>query len=540
MIIMKKMFLSLAVLCSASVFAQNFNGYIVKLKNGAESLPIMKNMGDVKSVTTSFGSYAVIKGQDLDNKSLGFLKSDPNVEYVEKNWIVTLDSTVHTEKETNMDTGFSKQWGLLNDGRNSGGWFSRGKEGEDVNAVKAWEITKGSNEIVVAVIDTGVDHTHPDLKENMWVNDAEKNGIEGVDDDGNGYVDDIHGYDFANNDGDPMDGHSHGTHCAGTIGASHNAVGVAGVMRDVQFVGVKFLTDSGSGSTENAIKSIDYATKVGVDLMSNSWGGGGRSEALKEAIERANEAGIVFTAAAGNSSTNNDSRPHYPSNYEVENVISVAATTAADELASFSCYGRRTVHIAAPGHKILSTVKNGGYEEYSGTSMATPHVSGVIGLLLSNEAGLTPVEVRERVMRTSDPVAALRGKTINGGRINALNLLTNTIPDRNEPDPSKWQTVSVEGWESAHPYTDNANETKTFSVEGAKFIRLRVSKYDLENKYDYLEVRDAQGNLIEKVSGAGEDYEGFFATGDTLQVTFKSDRSVTKWGFEISEVDVQY
>ena len=534
---------------------------IVKLKEGTNKSAFfaMKSTGVQLDRTIDLQTSDDLYVVKFDEAQKGLvnvqaaLSNMPEVEYAEPNYIYKIVKPI-VEKNilndiipvqdnnayyTPADPMFGRLWGLQNTGDNAPRGVN-GVAGADVKAVDAWAISQGDRAIKIAVIDTGIDYRHPDLKDQMWVNEAELNGTPGVDDDGNGYVDDIHGYDFANNDGDPMDGHSHGTHCAGTIGASHNAVGVAGVMRDVQFVGVKFLTDSGSGSTENAIKSIDYATKVGVDLMSNSWGGGGRSEALKEAIERANEAGIVFTAAAGNSSTNNDSRPHYPSNYEVENVISVAATTAADELASFSCYGRRTVHIAAPGHKILSTVKNGGYEEYSGTSMATPHVSGVIGLLLSNEAGLTPVEVRERVMRTSDPVAALRGKTINGGRINALNLLTNTIPDRNEPDPSKWQTVSVEGWESAHPYTDNANETKTFSVEGAKFIRLRVSKYDLENKYDYLEVRDAQGNLIEKVSGAGEDYEGFFATGDTLQVTFKSDRSVTKWGFEISEVDVQY
>ncbi|EQC51993.1 S8 family peptidase [Bacteriovorax sp. DB6_IX] len=421
---MKKMFLSLAVLCSASVFAQNFNGYIVKLKNGAESLPIMKNMGDVKSVTTSFGSYAVIKGQDLDNKSLGFLKSDPNVEYVEKNWIVTLDSTVHTEKETNMDTGFSKQWGLLNDGRNSGGWFSRGKEGEDVNAVKAWEITKGSNEIVVAVIDTGVDHTHPDLKENMWVNDAEKNGIEGVDDDGNGYVDDIYGYDFANKDGDPMDGHSHGTHCAGNIGASHNGTGVMGVMANVKMMGIKFLTDRGSGETIDAISSIEYAIKNGAHIMSNSWGGGERSEALKEAIVAAKDAGILFVAAAGNSRSDNDARPTYPANYDVENVITVGAMDGKGNRSSFSNYGKTSVHVFAPGSNIYSTTKNGGYQKMSGTSMATPIVSGVLGLLLANEPGITVEDAKRRLIESTVKNTSLTDYAV-GGRVDANALLRN-------------------------------------------------------------------------------------------------------------------
>ncbi|OIQ20718.1 MAG: hypothetical protein BM556_01905 [Bacteriovorax sp. MedPE-SWde] len=531
---------------------------IVKLKEGVNKAAFFSQKSNGVQLDRTIKSDLFVVKFDETQKGIqgiqGTLSNMPEVEYAEPNFIYSIvKPVVETTSvlkdilkvETNgayytpVDAKFGRLWGLNNTGDNAPSGV-QGVAGADVKALQAWDITQGSRAVKIAVIDTGIDYRHPDLVDQMWVNDAELNGEEGVDDDGNGYIDDIHGYDFANSDGDPRDGHSHGTHCAGTIGASHNAIGVAGVMRDVEFVAIKFLTDSGSGTTENAIKSIDYATKVGVDLMSNSWGGGGRSEALKEAIERANNAGIVFTAAAGNSSTNNDSRPHYPSNYEVENVISVAATTAADDLASFSCYGRRTVHIGAPGHKILSTTKNGGYEEYSGTSMATPHVSGVIGLLLAHESGLTPVEIRDRVMSTSDPIAALRGKTINGGRINAFNLLTNTNPDRNEPDPSKWQTVAVEGWESAHPYADNASETRTFTVEGAKFIRLRVSKYDLENKYDYLEVRDASGALIEKVSGKGENFEGFFGAGSTLQVTFKSDRSVNKWGFAISEVDVQY
>ena len=248
------------------------------------------------------------------------------------------------------------------------------------------------------MIDTGIDYNHEDLKANSWTNEAEANGKPGVDDDNNGLVDDVHGYDFANKDGDPLDGHGHGTHVSGTIGAIHdNGIGVAGVMADVTMVAVKFLSDAGSGTTADAVLAIDYATSLGVDVMSNSWGGGGRSEALFDAIKRANEKGIIFTAAAGNSSSDNDQSPHYPSNYEVDNVISVAAHTNGDGLASFSSYGRRTVHVAAPGHKILSTVANNSYDVYSGTSMATPHVSGVLGLLLSKEGNLTVAEVKERL-----------------------------------------------------------------------------------------------------------------------------------------------
>ena len=529
---------------------------IVKLKSGvnksflndkSNGLSLKKQVRD-NLMVVNFDS--ALKGGI--ESTLAELNSMPEVEYAEPNFIYKIVKPI-THKDivsdllktddqtynTPVDAKFGQLWGLHNTGKNTPGG-DRGVAGADVDALRAWGITKGDRSIKIAVIDTGIDYRHPDLADNMWVNDAELNGQPGVDDDGNGYVDDIHGYDFANNDGDPMDGHSHGTHCAGTIGASHNAIGVAGVMADVEFVGVKFLTDRGSGSTADAIESIDYATKVGVDIMSNSWGGGGRSQALHEAIERANAEGIIFTAAAGNSSTDNDSRPHYPSNYEVDNVISVAASTSADTLASFSCYGRRTVHIAAPGHKILSTTKNGGYASYSGTSMATPHVTGVIGLLLANEGRLNPLDVRNRVMQTSEPVPALRGKTINGGRINAYNLLTNTIPDRDEPNPNDWETISVNVWESNHPYGDNVNEERVFEIAGAKYMRLVVKRYDLENNYDFLVITDSNGQEVERISGAGSDYESFHVSGDSMTVSFRSDSSVNKWGFVIEEIQVQY
>ncbi len=553
--------LSLSGVASAAL-APHINGeFIVKLKNGVtkSELGSLKSLGvEVQSdLNVEFGSFYKVKSfADKANTEeiLAALNADPAVEYAEPNYIYEIVKPIKEQTLSDIlapvnfeaayatpnDPKFGQLWGLRNTGNNepSGG---AGVAGADIDALKAWDITTGDRSVKIAVIDTGIDYNHPDLADNMWTNTAEANGRPGVDDDGNGFIDDIHGYDFANNDGDPMDGNAHGTHCAGTIGAVHNnGVGVAGVMDNVSFVAVKFLTDSGSGSLEGAIKSIDYATKMNVDLMSNSWGGGGRSEALKEAIERANAAGIVFTAAAGNSGSNNDSSPHYPSNYEVENVISVAATTAQNGMASFSCFGRNTVHIGAPGHRILSSTPNGKYEVFSGTSMATPHVSGAIGLLIANEGRMNPKAVRERVIATSEPTAALRGKTINGGSLNAYNLLTDTRPARNEPKPGAWRAVALDDvWESAHPYADNASEVRVFSHPGAKYMRLKVKKYDLENRYDYLEVRDANGAVVEKVSGTGADYASDYIEGDSMTVVFKSDRSVSKWGFEVVEFEVQ-
>ena len=519
---------------------------IVKLKNGQSVDSLFQKRNDIvlkETINLSYGKLFLVQSKNKNasiNKIITSLENASEVEYAEPNYIYRAIGKKELLSFTEPnDPRFQELWGLNNTGANEPGG-ARGVQGADVSAFKAWEITKGSKSVKIAVIDTGIDYNHPDLAANMWINEAEANGEEGVDDDGNGYVDDIHGYDFANDDSDPVDGHSHGTHCAGTIGAVHNnEIGVSGVMADVQLVAVKFLTDSGSGTSANAVRAIDYATTLDVDLMSNSWGGGGASEAMKEAIERAAEKGIIFTAAAGNSATDNDSRPHYPSNYDVENVVSVAAHTSQDTLASFSCYGANTVHIAAPGHKILSTTKNGGYDVYSGTSMATPHVSGALGLMLAHEGRLPHAEMRERLMATSEPIRSYRRKTISGGRLNPYNLVTHTRPSRGEPDPSKWEAYTLsEAVETEHPYPHNSSFSKTVTVEGAKFIRVKVARYDLEKNYDFLRVRDASRSEIEKVSGQGSEFTTDYVEGDTVIIEFSSDSSVNGWGFQVNEVEV--
>lgn len=541
------------------------NEVLIKFKEGrknnflsTKSLSRLGIQSIKKEMDLEIGAFAVVKAQDEKSllTTVKILNNDPDIEYAEPNYLYSvkpLKAYANTYKELPYSSGidafaeapndprFKELWGLRNTGSNEPNGRVAGVEGSDVNALAAWDITKGAKQVRIAVIDTGIDYTHPDLARNMWVNKAEASGKKGVDDDGNGYVDDIYGYDFANNDADPMDGNGHGTHCAGTIGAVHNdGVGVAGVMDQVTLVPIKFLDDSGSGSLDAAIQSIDYATKMNVDLMSNSWGGGGRSEALNEAIKNAADKGIIFTAAAGNSSSNNDASESYPANYDQANVISVAALTAQNGLASFSSYGRNKVHIAAPGHNVLSTVPGNKYDVFSGTSMATPHVSGVIGLLLAKEGRMDLGQLRERVVMTGVPVAGLRGKTLTSSRIDAYNLLTDTRPVRNEPNPSQWKTFKLsDAWESAHPYTDNFSEAKTFSVPGAKWIRIKAKKIDLENGYDFLKIEDAKGLVVQKFSGSGVDISSDYAEGDTINVIFQSDRSIAKWGFLIEEIEYQ-
>ena len=333
-------------------------------------------------------------------------RRDASVMFAEPDYIIQLTATPN-------DSLFGSLWGLNNTGQ-SGGTFDA-----DIDAVEAWNTTTGSRSTIVAVIDTGVDYTHPDLAANIWLNTDEVAG-NGLDDDGNGYIDDLHGFDFVNNDGDPMDDQNHGTHVAGTIGAvSNNGSGVVGVNWNVQIMALKFLSASGSGFTSDAVRALDYAVANGAHLSNNSWGGGGASSAMNSAISRARNAGHIFVAAAGNNGSNNDSNGHYPSNYTQDNVISVAATDRNDRLASFSNFGATTVDLAAPGVSILSTVAGGGYASYSGTSMATPHVAGVVALVHSQHPNWSHTQIINQVLNTVDPVVSLQGRVQTGGRLNA-------------------------------------------------------------------------------------------------------------------------
>lgn len=327
------------------------------------------------------------------------------------------------------DPSFGSLWGLNNTGQ------SGGTPDADIDAPEAWDIARGTGQHVVAVIDTGVDYTHPDLAANMWRNPGETAG-DGVDNDGNGIVDDVFGADFANNDGNPMDDNGHGTHCAGTIGGvGDNGVGVTGVAWTTRIMALKFLTSSGSGSTSNAIRCIDYAISKGASILSNSWGGGGYSSTLEQAIVRARNAGAIFVAAAGNSGVNTDSTANYPSNYAVDNVVSVAAVDRNNNLASFSNYGANTVDLGAPGVSILSTTPNNTYSTYSGTSMATPHVAGAIAVFWDKNPTLTYTQVIQKLLASVDQIPSLAGKTVSGGKLNLLNFLNSVSPPASPPPP---------------------------------------------------------------------------------------------------------
>jgi serine protease len=360
-----------------------------------------------------------LKGKSV-KQALEILNKNPNVAYAEPN-------LMWSEALVPSDPEFSELWGLNNTGQGGGVLDA------DIDALESWDITTGSREVVIAVIDGGVDYTHPDLVDNMWQNPGEIAG-DGIDNDGNGYVDDIYGIDTANGDTDPMDLGGHGTHVAGTIGAvGNNSIGVVGVNHEVTIIACKFL-DAGTGSTAGAIECINYLTGlknngVNIKASNNSWGGGGFSQALQDSITVSGEADILFIAAAGNAAADNDSAPAYPASYDNDIIVSVASTTRTDDGSGFSSYGLETVDLAAPGSDIVSTYLDNGYASLSGTSMASPHVTGAAALAWSINPELSALEMKQLLMDTGDANAWAQGKTVSGKRLNAYNALAAVDPE---------------------------------------------------------------------------------------------------------------
>ncbi len=346
---------------------------------------------------------------DLDNADAATVVNEysqlPEVEYAEPNYDIELDDAEPLVPILPRDPQFGDQWALANSGQRGG------KQGADISATLAWATTTGSNKVVVAVLDSGVDYTHEDLAGNMWHRPA---SIEAYHDDELGTMDDEFGFNAIDFASDPMDENGHGTHCAGIIGAEgENNIGIAGVNWKVQIMPLKFMNAGGFGTTKDAIEAINYVIdrkKAGVNvrIISASWGSTQRSRALEDVIRKAYENDILFVAAAGNATANNDRTPHFPSSYNVPNVVSVAALDRNDELARFSNYGLKSVAIAAPGVDILSTWLGNAYEEKSGTSMATPVVAGVAALVLAEHPRMSVDDLKKKLLASTDPIVALK------------------------------------------------------------------------------------------------------------------------------------
>jgi hypothetical protein len=422
------LFMSFA-LCSSSGYALNIEKAEVKYRKDRvlvqrKAQVSLQKMDDKHG---AIGAYAIARYEepaglelvqlpshiDVDS-ALKYYENDPNIEYAEP------DYYYHALDAPN-DPDFPKQWALNNLGQNSDVPHA------DINILAAWNLVKSSEDYVLGIIDTGVLYTHPDLAENMWTNPGEI-PANNIDDDGNGYIDDVHGINAITRKGDPLDDQGHGTHVAGIIGArGDNGVGISGVNQRARIAACKFLDAMGSGSASDAITCLNYfgalrsraVNPVKIILTSNSWGGGPFSQALLDAIKAHEQKGILFIAAAANDSRNNNEAEVYPANYSLSNIISVAATDNKDELAYFSNYGNQTVHVAAPGAKILSTYLGNSYKELSGTSMAAPHVSGLVGLVQAERPDLDYLGLRNLIIAGGQKLSSVQDKTISGRRIAA-------------------------------------------------------------------------------------------------------------------------
>jgi subtilisin family serine protease len=435
-------------------------------------------MADDKTIKDDVHSlleeYGLVFKRTLPHKGLSIWKVKPGlnmttvlddldiisfIEYAEEDYIVSVNATPDDER-------FIDLWGLVNS-----------SAGVDIDADHAWDLVQGSRKVTVAVIDSGIDYNHRDLAANMWINRGEKPG-NGIDDDRNGYVDDIFGIDTVNGDGDPMDDNRHGTHCAGTIGAvGNNGVGVAGVCWQVSLMALKFLSANGSGYSSDAIECIDYAIANGADVLSNSWGGDRYSHALSDAIGRAQSAGILCITAAGNNGRDNDIYPFYPSSYENENILSVASITRDGKLSPFSNFGSFSVDVAAPGSSIFSTLPGNGYGSLSGTSMATSHVAGLVALMLARDRSQPMEIIRSKIITHGTSRSGLDGRLVSSGYINAHGALTGAAPSSSDVPGKFVVTVTSPGQEtiidgyatiSAAVKSDVAIKTVVFTIDGEK------------------------------------------------------------------------
>lgn len=400
---------------------------IVKLKGSAKTMKSQAFIGKAVSEQsmTLKGSWSGLNmhhfklGSDAEMKNkIAELQADPDVEYAEPNYILRLSpGQAGSEGSMSMEeargtVGASSTYGAL------------AQTGAPIQLANAWGAeTAGKTPPIVAIIDTGVDFNHEIFTGSgaVWTNTREISG-NGIDDDSNGYVDDVRGWNFVANSNSPLDDDNHGTHVAGIVlGSTQDILAFPLAAAKIRIMPLKFLDGMGVGTTSDAVKAIYYAVNNGASVINNSWGGGGYSNSLVDAVAYAYSKRVVFVAAAGNSSLNNDVTPTYPASYSIPGIISVAATTDADGLASYSNYGAATVHLGSPGSSIWSSLPNQSYGRSSGTSMATPFVAGIAAMMVRENPLLSAYQIKELIMQSTQSIASLQTKTVTKGRLNAYN-----------------------------------------------------------------------------------------------------------------------
>lgn len=432
--------------------------------------------------------YEISENDDI-NTVVQQLMADPNVEYAQPNYELY---TSNTGNIVITDPRFGDQWALSNTGQMMD--MKNGTPGMDINIMNAWTVTEGSKSIVVAVLDTGIDINHIDLKDNIFVNSSEIPG-NGIDDDGNGYVDDVSGWDFANGDNNVFDSAAqdkHGTHVAGIIAASANTAGIKGIAPKVKILPLKFISGN-VGYTSDVLEAIDYAKQMGIKIVNCSFGGTNSNPALKDAMTAAD---MLFVCAAGNNGMNTASNPIYPACYDLPNIVSVAAMDNTGSIAVFSNYGAN-IHMAAPGVSILSTVPDNGFEYMNGTSMAAPQASGVAALVQSHMSNLTAVELAERLRNSTKELDKLQGKVAKSGMLDAKLALTVLADngDNTQIDSSKSNTQLIVKLKDA----SKSEELRTAIIEKLELIRLDVAGKLLSGKLEVWEI-DARDSINAIVS----------------------------------------
>lgn len=456
------------------------NPYAVLVRFNDDASAGTRAAAKASAKATTIRKYRLVPGLELvhttlsPEKAVARLESMPGVEYAEIDAVLRADQGGPPQRFPTSSTFYPYSWGMHNDGQ-----FFNGRQatsGADVNCPEAWYVTIGDPDFVVAIIDTGIQYIHHNLDENIWINVGEIAG-NGIDDDGNGYVDDIRGWDFYAADNDPMDENGHGTHTAGTVGATGQ--GVIGMMWQCKLMPLRFLGPTGNGLMSDAALALQYAVEKGVKVSNNSYGysTGAIIQSLYDAIDASKAVGHIFVAAAGNSGRNNDgNKKHYPASYNLDNIISVAATNMNDARPSWSNYGATSVDIGAPGEYILSTyLLNWGGPGYtqnylSGTSMAAPHVAGAAGLVYVQNPTWTYQQVCSQIIATARPVASMAGVTVSGGVLDAAAALGVYVPPPPSPPavPGKPTIVKLTGEQVQVSWADNSNNEDGFRIRREK------------------------------------------------------------------------
>ncbi len=518
------------------------SGEVVVQTSDKSTLKQLMSEYKVVSIDETQGVYSLLgtslRGNEV--KEAERISKMKGISFAEPNFVRQLNQLAPPR-----DPKWLGLWGLKNYGQDSANTVG-GLNGADIQAQEAWKTTTGSKEIVVAVIDTGIDYTHPDLASNMWVNEKEKNGVPGVDDDGNGYTDDLYGWNFVSDleeapsygkpgNPDPMDDQGHGTHCSGTIGAvGNNGIGVVGVNWNVRLMALKFLSASGGGNSRDLYRALQYAANQGVDVINASFGGGAPSKLELMALQNLTQKGVLFVAAAGNdgANINADQTPQFPAAYPIDGILAVAATDNRDQLASFSNYGSESVDLAAPGVAILSTfptnaqlMKDEGiaepYTAWSGTSMATPHVAGAAALVLAANPTLrkNPIELKKRLMQTTDYLPQLAGRVMSGGRLNLARAVQGgetTFTLR-----GNWKEEALSLKTPAYP-TTKLDQVWAIQKKGVKALQLHLAYSNLDESLDLATLFDGSFRKISALPMFTQDIWLPAIQGDTAYLMFSN------------------